>query len=93
MKLSSLQLAEDIGWGVQPYSLVQIWNLQQTEKNLHFIWQLQGRSKFEFKFQLLNTAAHLAITPNGCSRRQSKLLSTKSMAELLWQCSSTASEL
>ena len=92
MKL--LQLGEEIGWGVSLRNHLPLGlDLESSTdwKNLHFIWQLQGKSSFEFKFQLPNTAAHLAITPKGCSS-QSKVLSTKSMAELLGQCSSTASD-
>ena len=47
--------------------------------------------KFESKFKPLpSSAGHLAITPKGYSRRQSKGLTAKSMAKLLGPRSSTA---
>ena len=47
--------------------------------------------KFESKFEPLPTSAgHLAITPEGYSRRQSKDLTAKSMAKLLGPRSCTA---
>ena len=46
--------------------------------------------KFESKFKPLPSAGHLAITPEGYSRRQSKDLTAKSMAKLLGQHSGTA---
>ena len=46
--------------------------------------------KFESKFKPLPTSAcHLAITPEGYSRRQLNVLTAKSMANLLGQRSST----
>ena len=58
-----------------PFQLVD----QETEFNLE--------SKLK---QVLAPVNHLAITPEGCSRRHSKVLTAKSLAKLLGQLSSTA---
>ena len=57
-----------------PFQLVD----QETEFNLE--------SKLK---QVLAPVNHLAITPEGCSRRHSKVLTAKSLAKLLGQLSST----
>ena len=84
----------------------QFWLSKQTSNSIQFIELYFGVSeqikplqpigqaaefKFESKFEPLPTSAgHLAITPEGYSRRQSKDLTAKSMAKLLGQHSGTA---
>ena len=91
---------------VNPRSCPQFWRSIKNANSTQFIELHFGVSeqikplqpigqaaefKFESKFEPLPTSAgHLAITPEGYSRRQSKDLTAKSMAKLLGQRSGTA---
>ena len=87
-------------------SCPQIWRSKKNSNSTQFIKLFWGASeqikplqpisqaaefKFESKFKPLPTSAcHLAITPEGYSRRKSKDLAVKSMAKLLGQRSGRA---
>ena len=91
---------------VNPHLCPQLWRSKKNSNSTQFIELYFGVSeqikplqpigqaaefKFESKFKPLPTSAgHLAITPEGYSRRQSKDLTAISMAKLLGQRSSSA---
>ena len=91
---------------VNPHCCLQFWRSKENSNSTQFIELYSGVSeqikplqpiglaaefKFESKFEPLPTSAgHLAITAEGCSRRQSKDLTAKSMAKLLGPRSGTA---
>ena len=73
-----------------PHSLFWDFGADKTSTRLQPVGQA-AEFKFESKFEPLPPAAvHLAINPKGYSRRQSKVLTAKSMAKLLGGRSGTA---
>ena len=73
-----------------PHSLFWDFGADKTSTRLQPVGQA-AEFKFESKFEPLPPAAvHLAINPKGYSRRQSKVLTAKSMAKLLGARSGTA---
>ena len=88
-----------------PHCCPQFWRSKTNSNSTQFIELYFGVSeqikplqpvgqaaefKFESKFKPLPSAGHLAITPEGYSRRQSKDLTAISMAKLLGPRSGTA---